>query len=80
MNQELLNKFIEILKQYGRTQSAYVLYCISTEITSRVEAFNLGRDLQRIFDMHVEQSNVANATEEEFIEVMRFIEAALANG
>ncbi len=79
MNKDALNKLVVILKEDGKTESSKVLDLIVTEITNTVEAFNLGRDLQSIYEKIVERSAALGVSEEEVLEVMRYVEIRLSD-
>jgi hypothetical protein len=79
MNKDALNKLVVILKEDGKAESSKVLDLIATEITNTVEAFNLGRDLQSIYERVIEESTVLDVSEEEILETIRSVEIRLSD-
>ena len=71
------NRVIGALILDGKTMSAKVLKLMATEIVDAVEAFNLGRDLQSLYERQIETSQMG-VSEEEILDAIRFAEKNLA--
>lgn len=78
MDKNILDKLVAILKKEGKTDSANNLYSIGVGETNSVEAFNLGRDLQSIFERQLETSAMG-VSEMEILGIIRGVEAVLGN-
>jgi hypothetical protein len=66
----------QALRDDYKTLSAKVLELMETEIVDTVEAFTLGRDLQRLLELQCECSCVG-VSEEEIMEVILYVEKKL---